>query len=70
MGSPLGALMAKAFLCSIKEKLEQDNKIPEFYRRYVDDTFATMKNVPATEQQQQSLLYSYFLKKSYKIERN
>ena len=42
MGSPLGPLMANAFLCSIEEKLEQDNKLPEFYRRYVDDTFATM----------------------------
>ena len=45
MGSPLGPLMANAFLCSIEEKLEQDNKLPEFYRRYVDDTFATMKNM-------------------------
>ena len=33
MGSPLGPLMANAFLCSIEEKLEQDNKLPEFYRR-------------------------------------
>ena len=49
MGSPLGPLMANAFLCSIKEKLEQDNKLPEFYRRHVDDTFAMMKSVPATE---------------------
>ncbi|XP_068753211.1 uncharacterized protein [Montipora capricornis] len=49
MGSPLGPLMANAFLCSIEEKLDQDNKLPEFYRRYVDDTFATMKNVPAAE---------------------
>ena len=49
MGSPLGPLMANAFLCSIEEKLEQDNKLPEFYRRYVDDTFATMKNIPAAE---------------------
>ena len=49
MGSPLGPRMANAFLCSIEEKLEQDNKLPEFYRRYVDDTFTTMKNVPAAE---------------------
>ena len=49
MGSPLGPLMENAFLCSIEEKLEQDNKLPEFYRRYVDDTFAMMKNVPAAE---------------------
>ena len=45
----LGALIANAFLCSIEEKLDQDNKIPEFYRRYVDNTFATMKNVPTPE---------------------
>ena len=49
MGSPLGPLMANAFLCSIEEKLEHDNKLPEFYRRYVDDTLATMKDVPAAE---------------------
>ena len=41
--SPLGPLMANAFLCSVEEKLDQYNKIPEFYRRYVDNTFATMK---------------------------
>ena len=44
--------MANAFLCSIEEKLEQDNKLPEFYRRYVDDTFATMKLY-----QQQKIFY-------------
>ena len=49
MGSPLGPLMQSAFLCSIEEKLDQGNKLPEFYRRYVDDTFATMKHVPAAE---------------------
>ncbi|XP_022783549.1 substance-P receptor-like [Stylophora pistillata] len=32
MGSPLGPLMANAFLCSIEEKLDQDHKLPEFYR--------------------------------------
>ena len=42
-------LMANAFLCSIEEKLEQDNKLPDFNRRYVDDTLATMKDVPAAE---------------------
>ena len=47
MGSSLGPLMVNAFLFSIEEKL--DNKIGEVYRRYSDDTFATMKNVPAAE---------------------
>ena len=37
IGSPLGPLMANAFLCSIEEKLEQDNKLPKFYRRCVDE---------------------------------
>ena len=49
MGSPLGPLMANAFLCSIEEKLEHDNKLPEFYRWYVDDTLDMMKDVPAAE---------------------
>ena len=34
MGSPLDPLMANTFLCSIKEKIDQDNKTPDFYRRY------------------------------------
>ena len=37
MGSPLGPLMAHTFLCSTEEKLEHDNKLPDFYRRYVND---------------------------------
>ena len=28
MVCPLGPLMANAFLCSIEEELEQDNKLP------------------------------------------
>ena len=38
MGSPLGPLMANVFMCSIEEKLKSQNKLPYFYRRYVDDT--------------------------------
>ena len=49
IGSPLGPLMANAFICSIEEKLGQDNKLPDFYRRYVDDTLAGMKDVSAAE---------------------
>ena len=45
MGSPLGPLMANTFLCSIEEKIEQDNKLPDFFRLYVDDTLATMRDV-------------------------
>ena len=33
MGSPMGPVMAYAFLCSIDEKLEQENKVSNFYRR-------------------------------------
>ena len=49
IGSPLGLLMAKTFLCSIEEKLQNENKLPDFYRRYVDDTLATMKDIPTAE---------------------
>ena len=29
-------------MCSIEEKLEENNKLPSFYKRYVDDTLAIM----------------------------
>ena len=35
IGSPLGPLMANAFMCSIGENLARDNKLPSFYNRYV-----------------------------------
>jgi len=47
MGSPLGPLMVDAFLFSIEEKLERENKLPEFCKRSVDDNFAMKTNVPA-----------------------
>ncbi|XP_078368997.1 uncharacterized protein LOC144652976 [Oculina patagonica] len=46
MGSPLGPLMANVFMCHLEEKLTCDDKMPSFYRRYVDDTLARM---PSTE---------------------
>ena len=46
VGSPLGPLMANAFLCSIEEQLECDNKLRGFYKRFVDVTLATMPNIP------------------------
>ena len=49
MGSPLGPLMANAFLCSLEEKLERDNKLPNLYRRYVDDTITAMPDVAGAE---------------------
>ena len=35
MGSPLGPLMVKAFMCNIEEQLTNQNKLPTFYKRYV-----------------------------------
>ena len=49
MGSPLGPLMANAFLCSLEEKLERDNKLPYLYRRYLDDTITAMPDVAGAE---------------------
>ena len=45
MGSPLGPLMANTFMCSIEEKLENEDKLPSFYKRYVDDTLAAVKDI-------------------------
>ena len=41
--------MANAFMCSIEEKLESENKLPSFYRRYVDDTLAMVPDIPSAE---------------------
>ena len=38
IGSPLGPLMANAFLCHTEEHLA----LPDYYRRYVDDTITAM----------------------------
>ena len=49
MGSPLGPLMANAFMCSIEERLQDQGKMPDFYKRYVDDTLSIMPNVETAE---------------------
>ena len=46
MGSPLGPLTANTFMCSFKEKLESEDKLPSFYKRYMDDTLAAVKDIP------------------------
>ena len=47
MGSPLGPLMANAFMCNIEEQLANQNKMPTFYKRYFDDTLSIMPDVQA-----------------------
>jgi len=51
MGSPLGPLMANTFLCSIEEKLEREDKLLPFYRKYVyvDHTFALARDSSAAD---------------------
>ena len=44
-GSPLGPLLANVFMCSIEDKLDQDGKLPSYYRQYVDDTFIIMPDI-------------------------
>ena len=46
---PLGPLMGNVFMCSIEEKLESGNKLPTFYKRYVDDTLAMVPDIPSAE---------------------
>ena len=45
MGSPLGPLMANAFICYIEKQLETENKTPDVYTRYVDDALSVMTDV-------------------------
>ena len=40
MGSPLGPLMANAFMCKVEHHLHTTAGLPRLYHRYVDDTFA------------------------------
>ena len=44
MGSPLGPLMANAFMCNIEKQQETKNKMPAFYKPYVDDTLSAMSD--------------------------
>ena len=39
--SNTGPLMANTFMCLIEEKLESEDKLPSFYKRYMDDTLPT-----------------------------
>ena len=41
-GSLLCPLLANASVCSIEERLEQEGKMPTYYRRFVDDTLTVM----------------------------
>ena len=45
IGSLLGPLLANVFMSSLEEKLELEGKLPEYYRRYVDDTLTIMPNI-------------------------
>ena len=42
MGSPHGPLMANVFMSSLEEKLHNTGEMPDFYRRFVDDSFSIM----------------------------
>lgn len=45
MGSPLGPLMANAFMCKLESQLEKSDVFPQYYRRYVDDTIAVFPSL-------------------------
>ena len=49
MGSPLGPFMANALMCSVEERLETQEKIPDYYKRYVDDTLSRATSISETE---------------------
>ena len=44
MGSPFGPLMANTFMCSLEEQLKLRDKLPSYYKRYIDDTLTVKKD--------------------------
>ena len=42
--------MANAFLCKKEKQLERENKLPIFYKRFVDDTLKTMPDPAAASE--------------------
>lgn len=50
MGSFLGPLMANTLMCHIKEKLENTQKMPAFYNRYINDTLGKMPDVSSNSE--------------------
>lgn len=44
MSSPLGPLLANMFMCSVEEKLEE-NELSSFYKRYVGDSLTIMPDL-------------------------
>ena len=48
MGSPLGPLLANVFICSIEQTLEDNDRLPPLYRRYVDDTLIFMPDIASS----------------------
>ncbi|XP_028397232.1 uncharacterized protein LOC114521043 [Dendronephthya gigantea] len=49
MGSPLGPLLANVFMCHLEERLSDNDLIPPFYRRYVDETLAIVPGLDVAE---------------------
>ena len=49
MGSPLGPLMANAFMCSLEDKLSKSNNLSSFYNRYADDTLTKQSSLESAE---------------------
>jgi len=42
--------VAHAFMCNIEEKLENQNKMPVFYKSYVDDNLSKMPDVSSASE--------------------
>lgn len=59
MGSPLGPLMANAFMCRIEKQLERANKMPIFYKRFADDTLSVMPDSEAASEFLETLNKSF-----------
>ena len=51
--------MANAFMCKIENQLERENKLPIFYKRFVDNTLDAMPDPEAASAIQETLNKSH-----------
>ena len=71
MRSPLGPLLANVFMCSTEDKLDQDGKLPSYYRWYVDDAFTIMPDIASAGALLDTLSHSHpSAKFTIDVERN
>ena len=70
MGSPLGSLFANIFMCELENTIIPELTNLKKWRRYVDDTFAFVKNGKEKAVQEKLNSFHQSIKFTYELEAN